>query len=41
MSKKWNRIATEEFESLDQDEQNDWADLRQKVSKRKRTLNHG
>jgi hypothetical protein len=35
MSKKWDKIANEEFESLDQAEQNDWADLRRKVSRRK------
>jgi len=34
MSKKWDRIATEEFERLDADEQKDWADLRHKVARR-------
>jgi hypothetical protein len=35
MSKKWDEIATREFESLDQNEQDDWADLRQKIARRK------
>jgi hypothetical protein len=34
MSKKWNRIATKEFEALDEATQRDWADLRNKISRR-------
>jgi len=34
MSKKWDRIATQEFEGLDKEEQKDWADLRRKVASR-------
>lgn len=34
MNKKWDRIATEEFEALDKDEQKDWVDLRRKVAGR-------
>ena len=33
-SKKWDRIATKEFEALDKATQRDWADLRDKVSRR-------
>jgi hypothetical protein len=34
MSNKWDRIASAQFESLDQDIQHDWADLHDKVSSR-------
>jgi hypothetical protein len=34
MSKKWDRIATKEFEALDKETQKDWAGLRDKVSRR-------
>jgi len=34
MSKKnWNAVATKEFETMSQDYQADWADLRQRVMK--------
>ena len=33
-SKKWDDIATAEFEAMDSDEQKDWADLRQHVMNR-------
>jgi hypothetical protein len=35
MSKKWDRIATREFEALDLNEQRDWIDLRAKIARRK------
>ncbi len=34
MSKKWDRIATKEFEALDDIARHDWADLRQRVARR-------
>jgi hypothetical protein len=34
MSKKWDRIAAKEFEALEKEAQKDWADLRDKVSRR-------
>lgn len=33
MSKKWNRIANQEFESMDRDAQKDWDELRKKVER--------
>ena len=33
-SKKWDRIAQQQFAALDKGEQQDWADLRDKVADR-------
>jgi hypothetical protein len=35
MGKKWDRIARQEFELLDRDEQAAWADLRRRVERRR------
>jgi hypothetical protein len=31
MSREWDRIANQEFKSMDQGAQQDWAELRKKV----------
>lgn len=31
MSRKWDRIANQEFESMDTDARQDWGELRKKV----------
>jgi hypothetical protein len=33
MSKKWDRIANQEFESMDSSAQRDWDELRRKVER--------
>ena len=30
----WDKVATHEFEDMDEDTKRDWADLRQRVSRR-------
>jgi hypothetical protein len=34
MSKKWDRIAAKEYEAMEKEAQQDWADLRDKVLSR-------
>lgn len=34
MSKQWDKIAAEEYEAMEDAAQADWADLRDKVSRR-------
>jgi hypothetical protein len=34
MGKKWDKIAKQEFESMDSVEQHDWRELRQRVAGR-------
>lgn len=36
MSKDWDRIATEEFNAMDDSAQDEWADLRRRVARRSR-----
>lgn len=33
-TKDWDKVATTEFEGMDSSERQDWADLRQRVSRR-------
>jgi hypothetical protein len=32
MSRKWDKIATEEFEAMDSSARQDWAELRKRVA---------